>query len=191
MSIYYDFEISMQGIKPRIWRRFLLKKTCTFADLHEAIQDAAPWSNSHLFQFKNGRQVIAGIPDDEEEVPDPDCRKVKLSSFFGKAKHCIYNYDFGDNWEAEVRLLGEFNKPGLRRRELLGGARSFPPDDSGGIPGYERYCQVVLKGKDPYGEDVKECLEWLGGWHPEKFEFEAAKKQFDTVINKTQWDEGM
>ena len=37
MPTYFEFEVSLQGIKPRIWRRFQLRATATFADLHWAI----------------------------------------------------------------------------------------------------------------------------------------------------------
>ena len=34
MPRYFEFEITLQAIEPRIWRRLLLRTTSTFADLH-------------------------------------------------------------------------------------------------------------------------------------------------------------
>lgn len=65
------------------------------------------------------------------------------------------------------------------QRRLVGGARAFPPEDCGGIHGYERCLQVVEDGKDPDDESVVEFWEWLGNWDPERFDFEGLKRQFD------------
>lgn len=40
---YVHFQVQLEGISPPIWRRFLLSRESTFADLHEAIQLAGPW----------------------------------------------------------------------------------------------------------------------------------------------------
>src|SRR3989338_6692780 len=48
---YLEFEVSLRHIKPRIFRCFLLHRTATFLELHQAIQGAGPWSNYDLFAF--------------------------------------------------------------------------------------------------------------------------------------------
>ena len=40
MPDYFEFEVELTGVKPRIWRRFLVPKGATFLDLHQATQDA-------------------------------------------------------------------------------------------------------------------------------------------------------
>jgi len=49
---YYEFEVSLQEIQPRIWRRFLLRTTSTFTHLHDAIQDCFGWQDDHLWEFR-------------------------------------------------------------------------------------------------------------------------------------------
>jgi hypothetical protein len=189
MPKYFEFEVSLRGVKPRIWRRFLLPvQSTTFHQLHEAIQDACGWWNYHLFVFRHsGRNLepIAGMPGDLDEdiydEPLKDARRVKVNSFFGEGQgsSCIYEYDFGDGWEHEVKLVGEVDDPEAFRRRLLGGERAFPHEDSGGLSGYERYAEFVQTGKDPWEEDPDEIREWLGGWHPERFDLKTVKAQFD------------
>ncbi len=48
----YQFKITLQGIKPPIWRRIQVPETYTFWDLHVAIQDAMGWSDYHLHEFR-------------------------------------------------------------------------------------------------------------------------------------------
>ena len=52
MPKYYEFEVSLQEIQPRIWRRFLLRNTATFAQLHQAIQQSFGWQERHLWEFR-------------------------------------------------------------------------------------------------------------------------------------------
>ena len=52
----FQFKITLQGIEPPIWRR-IQTKDCTLDKLHEHIQTAMGWTNSHLHQFK-----IGGVP---------------------------------------------------------------------------------------------------------------------------------
>ena len=57
----FQFKITLQGIKPPIWRR-IQTKDCTLDKFHEHIQTAMGWTNSHLHQFKIGG-VIYGDPE--------------------------------------------------------------------------------------------------------------------------------
>ena len=97
MPKYLDFKVSLLGIDPDIWRRFLLAESATFMDLHDAIQDAFGWEDYHLFEFREvkGPQAIAGPPDYEPEFVDedeiPKATKVKLKAVFArKCKKCLY-----------------------------------------------------------------------------------------------------
>ncbi len=194
MPDYFEFEVELTGVKPRIWRRFLVPKAATFLDLHQAIQDACGWLDYHLFSFYAKRpyeESIAGIPDDSgmSEFPITDASQKKLSSYFstgkGKKKSCGYQYDFGDDWLHKVTLKGVVKLKEKLPRVLLAGKRAFPPEDCGSISGYE-HCVEVATGSveidpaDPYvEEEIESRREWLGDWHPEKFDLEAVKEKFD------------
>jgi hypothetical protein len=185
MPNYFEFEVSLREIKPKIWRRFLIQEGATFMDLHEAIQEACGWWNCHLFVFHTpDGNPIAGIPDDEYGEPDPDAEKVKLASFFGPGghKHCRYNYDFGDDWNLEIKCLWIPELQDDFKRRLLDGGRAFPKEDCGGVPGYRDCVRVAKGGKDP--EDLKK---WLGGWHPERFDLGAIRKRFDRKSESSKW----
>jgi len=187
MPRYFEFEVSLRDIEPRIWRRFLLREGASFYDLHAAIQTAGEWTDDHLFEFFKTRawrdSIVAGTPlgdPCDEEGPSP--LDVPLSSYFTrKGRKCVYLYDFGDSWEVDVELKGRVETEERFVQRLLGGARAFPMDDSGGVPGYY-YCLVALglEKDESFDEYDLACRrEWLGDWNPEDFDLEKAKKRFD------------
>ena len=185
MPNYFEFEVCLDGVAPLIWRRFLLHEKATFLELHEAIQDAAQWWNYHLFIFqsKNGK-IIAGLPSEDEMDLEgketPDAEIIPIAPWFRaqRVKTCHYEYDFGDGWECDVKLIQEVYDAKIFKRRLLGGERAFPHEDCGGNGGYQRCVEFVKTGKDPWN-DSDDLKEWLGGWDPEKFEFKEVKKYFD------------
>lgn len=186
MGGYYEFEVILADIKPRIWRRFLLSKNATFADLHDAIQDAFGWENAHLWEFTEPGtegEIIAGIPgEDRGGDITPDGWKVILSDFFdlGTGKdRCSYIYDFGDYWEHDVLLKGEVSVAGDFMRKLIGGERACPLEDCGGVPGYERIVDFLAIGVDPEDEEAEEFGEWVNEWRPEDFDLKDFQGVFD------------
>ena len=147
MPTYYEFEVSLSRVKPRIWRRFLLSTEATFIDLHEAIQDSSGWFNCHLFEFKDEKaRSIAGLPESEFDKSVADASNIPLASYFGddKAKRCSYEYDFGDGWVCEVTLSQVESAEKFWRR-ILAGERAFPPEDCGGLPGYSRCVKAIYE----------------------------------------------
>ncbi len=180
-----------------MWRRFLLSSSATFFDLHEAIQLACGWTNSHLFHFCANERgaVVAGIPDDEgwDDVEVPDARDVKLAAWFGAGRTTIeYEYDFGDAWVHNVKLLGTVEHEEKHKRKLLDGARAFPPEDCGGLDGYRRCVALVKPTKNPRRDnhdddgdgdgdnDDDDLRRWLGRWDPERFNIDAVRRKFDS-----------
>ena len=187
MAQSFDFEVTLRGAKPRVWRRFLLSTNATFRDLHDAIQRACGWLDCHLFAFREegSRDEVAGIPALErwDDVEVPDARQVRLTEWFAAGRKKIeYEYDFGDGWRHDVKLLGLVDHEERHKRKLLGGARAFPPEECGGMSGYERCVAFVKTGKDPrHDPDEPDALGVrLGRWDPERFDLEAVRKKFDS-----------
>ena len=192
MPKYFDLEVSLLDIAPRIWRRFLLRSTATFFHLHKAIQVACGWEDYHLFAFLKTRgkyQIIAAVNPkayslDPERVEGPPAGEVPLSSHFKrKGSKCIYLYDFCDYWQHLVELKQSVERSGGLQRRLLGGARAFPPEDCSGLGGYQ-YSLTALKPIDPEVDEesrtyLTQHRHWLGDWQPEAFDFEATKESFD------------
>jgi len=192
MPSYFDFEVSLLGIKPRIWRRFLLMEKATFENLHEVIQAAFGWENGHLYEFREkgrrGQRLCrADYEDPYGEDDAPFAKKLKARDVLAQqGDMCLYVYDFGDDWHHDVVLKGMVEMPEKFSCRLLDGARNGPPEDCGGIWGYDECCQAVAytegalaKLSKKEREDVKSRREWLGDCRPEDFDLAARRKRFD------------
>lgn len=193
MAVYFEFEVSLEDVQPKIWRSFLLRSGSTFHDLHDTIQTACGWEDCHLYDFKEikRRVRIADSPYCEGYGDGcPSANEIEIDSFFEKAgDRCIYEYDFGDCWRHLVTLKSITKISGQFRRKLTGGERAFPLEDSGGIMGYEENINALLtddskiKDMDEYArEDLLSRREWLCDWHPEHFDFDATVKQLKRPV---------
>ena len=190
MPVYLEFEVTLTGIKPRLWRRFQIAADATFGDLHRAIRDSFGWLGGHLWEFQDSRRrpIARFVPPyledasdflDDLDGPTPDAEDAKLASYFPRSRSCAYVYDFGDDWTHAVQLRERVSSPDRFHRRLLAGRRACPPEDCGGIPGYYRFVSVVEEGVDPWEEDLAQLREWLGDWDPAAFDVTERKQVFD------------
>lgn len=177
MARLFDVEVSLLGARPRVWRRFWLRTDVTFDELHAAIQDACGWTNSHLYLFRDDQGEIAVSPYAEDMEAAPGDHVEVMDLVREERDRFTCEYDFGDSREHDVRIRGVVETPEPIKRRLLDGARAFPPEDSGGIPGYRRCVRFAKTGRAPAGDE--ELAAWLGKWDPERFDLEAARKKFD------------
>lgn len=160
----YQIKISLEGIRPEIWRRLLVPASMHMYDFHIAIQFAMGWENAHLHEFIKGRKHYREFFDDDDswdEKRDVDYEDVMLEDLLYKQNDSIkYCYDFGDNWMHTITLEGmeEIDGP-FRSPVCLGGENACPPEDVGGIPGYFNFAAVM---KNPKDKEYKEYKEWYG-----------------------------
>ena len=59
-KLTYQIKVTLRGIKPPIWRRLRVPGNIRLVRLHEVLQIAMGWSNSHLHLFENLVSVGAG-----------------------------------------------------------------------------------------------------------------------------------
>lgn len=161
----YQLKVELKGAKPPIWRRVLVPNDINLEKLHEVIQDSMGWYNCHLHHFFDGKKYYQ-IPFDDDDgfwgEPPLDERKYKLSKFLKKEKQTlIYEYDFGDGWEHKI-ILEKILPFDLETKlpTCTKGKRACPPEDCGGIWGYENLLEII---SDPTNPEHDEMIEWLGG----------------------------
>lgn len=193
-SQIYQFKITLEDITPKIWRRILVPENYSFWDLHVAIQCAMGWTDSHLHQFtiidpKDGEECYIGMPDDESFIGDAPTVKLEqkeiINNYFTADDcECCYEYDFGDCWTHNIRL--EKVLPAMSDCKYpicTAGKRACPPEDCGGIYGYEEFLAAI---QDPKHEEHENMLEWVGGnFDPD--EFDTQKVHFKDP--KKRWKE--
>ena len=172
----YQFKLTLLGIKPKIWRRIQIPDY-KLHNLHLHIQAAMGWDNKHLhhFDIKGERHGIPEHLDYDGDGSIIDSKKIRVSEIVpkdGKKIAFRYTYDFGDNWEHEVLFEGIVEPdPKTKYPICLEGERACPPEDCGGIGGYEYLLEALA---DPRHEEHKGMKEWVGDFDPEKFESKIA-----------------
>ena len=179
----YQIKVSLVGTKPPIWRRLLVHNTITLGDLHFALQGAMGWMNCHLHQFeKDG--VIYGMADDEFDAgfEVEDEAKVKLSKLLIREKDRLaYEYDFGDGWRHNIVLekILPFSQDAALA-ECIKGKRACPPEDCGGVWGYESLQEVL---NDPDHSEYDDMLAWVGeGFDAEHFNVSEANNNIALIF---------
>lgn len=177
-NIAYTLRIDLADSKPPIWRRIGVDSRITLAQLHRSIQAAFGWTDSHLHDFEIGDEYYGDPEQDPSgEMNFVDERKVRLCELVGPGAKFIYRYDFGDDWEHRIKVeaVEPMESTPLTDAWLVTGKRACPPEDVGGIWGYEEFLEAV---RDPDSDHGREMLEWLGSdaFDPEHFDLPAAKR---------------
>lgn len=178
-----QLKITLTDSAPPIWRRVLVADHLTLYQLHQVIQIAMGWTNSHLHLFDiDGR--LYSLPEfglDDWGEPVSNERRTRLFAFEWKPKKTFrYDYDFGDNWRHEV-VIEKFKpvEEGVRYPKCIGGERACPPEDVGGLSGYGDFLQAI---GDPTDEEHESMLMWAGGaFNPEFF----SKEEVNAKLWKT------
>lgn len=178
-----QFKCTIKGIRPPIWRRVLVPSSFSLFDLHRVLEVAFCWSDDHLHGFEYGRQSFS-VPHPDDWAPVLDERKYTLDSLRLKPGSKIeYTYDFGDNWEhtVEVEKVLPPESEGHYPR-CIAGRRAAPPEDCGGVGGYESILDALRGLSDD--EWSKELLEWHEGYDPEAFDLEDINHGLLTIRPK-------
>jgi hypothetical protein len=167
----YQLKVTLEWSKPPIWRRILLPSTTTLPRLHSILQAAMGWTDSHLHQFVVG-QVRYGTPEPEFDPDILDERRVPMDRLLReKGDALVYEYDFGDGWRHLVEVERVLPPDQcMTHPRCIAGERACPPEDVGGVPGYERFLDVIRDLEDP---DHAHYLAWVGDqFDPETFDVE-------------------
>ncbi len=155
---------------PLVWRVVIVPHDIRLDRLHEVIQCLFEWDDAHLHAFEKDKAIY--------EPPNPEAddmfgafqtrrvedeRKFKLDAVLTAPRQSlVYTYDFGDDWDHKVKLIkllpDEAPKP-KRIAVCSEGANAAPPEDCGGVGGFERLKEILDDTKHPEHEEMKE---WYG-----------------------------
>lgn len=175
----YQIKITLQGIKPPIWRRVLVPADITLDRLHFIVLAAMGWGGGHMHMFEMDGQHY-GEPDGEFDGMKNEAR-VKLNKLLCVEKDSLmYEYDFGDSWRHKI-VLEKILPPvaGATVPVCLAGARACPPEDCGGEWGYANLLAALA---DPKHEEHEAMCDWIGyDFDPADFDL-ADVNQYVTKI---------
>jgi hypothetical protein len=172
-----QMKITLKGVSPPVWRRFMVQDNITFHKLHEIIQEVMGWGNYHLYEF-DVKKFRIGLPD--EDIEDmTDSKKLRISALKMEGLKITYCYDFGDNWEHSI-LVEKITEESGCCPECIAGKRACPPEDCGGPYGYEELLEIRKNPKHP---DYKHLIvDWLGrDFDPEAFDVKKVNSRIGKV----------
>ena len=155
--------IALDNWQPAIWRRVEVPLTASLKALHDVIQAVMPFDDHHLFEFHAGGQRFA-IPDPEWDFGAEktlSAKTTKLGLLIDRGiTELGYTYDFGDDWRhtITVEAAGPAD-PATDYPRYLDGARRAPPEDVGGLQGFENFLAAIA---DPAHPDHEELTRWHG-----------------------------
>ena len=178
--------IVLDETEPPVWRRLEVAGDLNLAELHDVLQAAMGWTDSHLHNFlaSRDRRVPPILTDFDEEEGDEGLneRDVRLDQVLQEVgDEFYYAYDFGDGWEHAIRLEEVLAyDDSLPRARLLAGDRACPPEDCGGPGGYADLVDAVTHG--PRTADQRERLMWAGDWDPGAFSIEETAKELRLTL---------
>jgi hypothetical protein len=173
----YQLKVTLDGIKPPIWRRILVRGDFSLFKLHKIIQVAMGWEDYHLHQFMVGKDYYAiPSPEDPSPMETKNEKRAKLFQVVPVEKaRFIYEYDLGDSWYHVILVEKILHPEGEQEHPVcLAGKRSIPPEDCGGISGYYEFLKAI---RDPKHPDHEDMLTWAGGdFDPERFDIEEINR---------------
>ena len=165
-----QLHIELRHLKPKVWRRVLVPETITLAKLHLVIQAAFQWSGGHLHEFNAGGERFGASDPDYDPPGAVKSERTKLMSAITPSRTIDYVYDFGDFWQHRIKVEGVLPSIGVKLPLCVAGTNAAPPDDCGGVPGYEDFVKVMSNPDHPEHDEMKE---WIGReWDPSAFDIE-------------------
>lgn len=187
----FRIRIDLKGTKPPVWRRLELPGDLTLPKLHEVIQVAMGWTDSHLHQFRTGSDRRAprfvthfDLEEGDDGVLEDDVRLDQLVAHVGDV--IGYSYDFGDDWDHVIKVESVLDVVPTDV-QCTDGRLACPPEDCGGIGGYREIADWVRSSyQDALLPDVFESADhahgWLPeNWHPDSFDLEQVNADLTVV----------
>ncbi|WP_262032270.1 plasmid pRiA4b ORF-3 family protein [Microvirga sp. Mcv34] len=154
-------KVVLEDVEPAVIRRLIVPLDLRMDRLHQVLQVALGWTNTHLWELR-ADETGWGVPDPDWGFDGPlDARKATLREVIEDtgARRLLYLYDFGDGWEHTITLerIGP-GDPAAIYPMLVDASGRCPPEDVGGPFGYAEFLEAMA---DPAHERHGELCEWF------------------------------
>jgi hypothetical protein len=196
----FRIRVELADSEPPIWRELILPSHLTFDQVHEVLQAAFGWTNSHLHRFgaagdpygqkSQGIIMAFEIDEGEEGLLETEVRLDQLLAQPGDG--LLYVYDFGDGWQHDITLLGieplsatdaaphDTHEASVR---CVDGSRHGPHEDVGGVNGWETYVAIVEgRAKAEYPEQLDFVSHLRFGGFRDEIDIEAINRALERML---------
>ena len=152
----------LRSVEPHVWRRVDVPLSCTLLALHDVIQIAMGWTDSHLFEFRVDERAYGALDLDPELEPRQyKASRLRLRTLIARGvRRFEYIYDFGDDWQHDV--IVEALREGDAEVDypaFVDGERRCPPEDVGNAEGFMEFLEAALV---PGHEHHERMVAWYG-----------------------------
>lgn len=193
----YQLNIQLALDGHDIWRRVQIPANYSFRSLHNLIQIVFDWQNYHLYEFsvvrkdnKNLKIVMDDAPvtmefadfSSDEIVQE---RFVSLAEIFSYHPEVIYEYDFGDSWKHIITLEKTITATSLHAK-LLEGKGERPPEDVGGLHGFNEYLTVI---NDPTSPEYENMVAWAASQKERTFSLKYTNHRLKNILHNYYYNE--
>jgi hypothetical protein len=146
-----------------VWRRIVVRSDTTLPEFASILEATMGWAGYHMHMFEANGICFGQADMDMESIIDEQTITVEQVLPQPKSK-LRWDYDFGDGWEHDI-IVEAIDSPDDMKRYpyCVAGKQTCPPEDCGGIPGYENLLRVLANPSDPEYKD-------LFAWTPEGFD---------------------
>ncbi|MFD3593212.1 plasmid pRiA4b ORF-3 family protein [Nocardia sp. NPDC058640] len=145
--VTFEVRVTLADTMPPVSRTLAVASDLYLDELHDIIQTAFGWNDSHLHGFSSDphyygtdfEQYLCPQQVDLGDAPGIPEEQVRLDELLRKPTDTLtYCYDFGDNWLHTITLNQITDRtPHDHRAVCLAGGRPAPAEDSGGPHGFE------------------------------------------------------
>lgn len=183
----YTLDITLDHSPHKVYRQLEVPSDITLAALGEILVAAVGWEGGHLHQFiANKGKDYYGIPKKSYGLDyDYDTRHYCIEDLLKRVGSKLsWEYDFGDSWRHTIKLVAkEKVEDGSDVKiRLTKGSGACPPEDCGGVWGYEDLLRII---NDPEDEEYEDQMEWLGGsFDPDKFDTRFAQALINDCVSR-------
>jgi len=190
--VTYRIRIDLDDSAPPIWRRLDLASNLTLDHVHDVLQTAMGWTDSHLHEFANGDGPTDRLAERyrspeaiEDELDGIDESAVRLDEVLVEpGDRLYYTYDFGDDWAHTLVVESVAPRdPSDGDAVCVAGAGACPPEDSGGVWGYQ---DLLVAVNQPASAENEELREWVGPFFdPDRFTLDEVNTALAHLESRT------
>ncbi len=184
----HRLKVTLRHVRPPVWRRIEVRSTTKLSELAPTLESTMGWLSEHLHAFDaNGDRYGQPDPDWGWGRPVLDERKFALGTVLPKVGSKLrFDYDFGDGWEHDVVVEAiEPVERGVTYPRCTAGRRACPPEDCGGVWGYQELLEALA---DPKHEHHEERMEWIGGdFDPDDFDIDDTTEVIQSPPPRYGW----
>ena len=168
--------ITLKYAVPTVARRMDVRSDTPLEALHLYIQAAMGWENCHLWGVEARRHGQVAHWSPEEDGEELDATLLDVIAFLEDKPEFIYLYDYGDSWTHRIRI-GKVQPARDDRRYpyLVSGTGRCPPEDIGGVWGYEEFLRACENPNSEYREHYLDYIEENETWDPEDAQLDARR----------------